>query len=54
MPFLDLMDQFDRTERIYYGMEEAASEKEDQKLRNIYRVSMIEEFDLPSGPPTAS
>ncbi|WBF07834.1 MULTISPECIES: lysine--tRNA ligase [Methanothermobacter] len=50
MPFLDLMDQFDRTERIYYGMEDAASEKEEQKLRNIYRVSMIEEFDLPLRP----
>ena len=36
------MDQFDRAERIYYGLEEAASEKEEKKLKIIYRVSMIE------------
>lgn len=50
MPFLDLMDQFDRAERIYYGLEEAASEKEEKKLKIIYRVSMIEESDLPLRP----
>lgn len=50
MPFLDLMDQFDRTERIYYGMEKAASEKEEQKLKRIYRVSMIDGPDLPLRP----
>jgi lysyl-tRNA synthetase class 1 len=40
MPFLDFIDQYDRVERIYYE-EEAASEKEEEKLKKIYEVSQI-------------
>jgi len=51
MPFLDLMDQFDRTERIYYDMESPTSAKEEEKLKRIYKASMIQEFeDLPLRP----
>ncbi|NYB50947.1 MAG: lysine--tRNA ligase [Methanobacteriaceae archaeon] len=41
MPFLDFIDQYDRVERIFYGVEEAASEKEMEKLKKIYEVSQI-------------
>jgi lysyl-tRNA synthetase class 1 len=41
MPFLDFIEQYDRVERIYYGMEEAASEKEAEKLKKIYEISQI-------------
>ena len=41
MPFLDFIDQYDRVERIFYGAEEAASEKEMDKLKKIYDVSQI-------------
>jgi lysyl-tRNA synthetase class 1 len=41
MPFLDFIEQYDRVERIYYGMEEAASEKEAKKLKKIYEISQI-------------
>jgi lysyl-tRNA synthetase, class I len=41
MPFLDFIEQYDRVERIYYGAEEAASEKEREKLKKIYEVSQI-------------
>ena len=41
MPFLDFIEQYDRVERIYYGAEEAASEKEEEKLRKIYEASQI-------------
>ncbi|MDP3066060.1 MAG: lysine--tRNA ligase [Methanobacteriaceae archaeon] len=41
MPFLDFIDQYDRVERIYYGIEEAASDKEEEKLKKIYEVSQI-------------
>jgi len=52
MPFLDFMDQFDRVERIYYGIESATSKKEEEKLKKIYKVSMIQELeDLPLRPP---
>jgi lysyl-tRNA synthetase class 1 len=40
MPFLDLMDQYDRVERVFYEKEECA-EKEVEKLRKIYEVSQI-------------
>ncbi len=45
MPFLDFIDQYDRVERIYYGKEEAASQKEEEKLRKIYEVSQINNRD---------
>ncbi|HMK54752.1 MAG TPA: lysine--tRNA ligase [Methanobacteriaceae archaeon] len=41
MPFLDFIDQYDRVERIYYGKEEAASDKEEEKLKKIYEVSQV-------------
>jgi len=42
MPFLDFIEQYDRVERIYYGTEEASSDKEKEKLKKIYEVSQIE------------
>jgi lysyl-tRNA synthetase, class I len=42
MPFLDFIEQYDRVERIYYGAEEASSEKEEEKLKKIYEASQIE------------
>lgn len=42
MSFLDFIEQYDRVERIYYGEEEAASEKEEEKLKKIYEASQIE------------
>jgi lysyl-tRNA synthetase, class I len=42
MPFLDFIEQYDRVERIYYGEEEASSDKEEQKLKKIYEASQIE------------
>jgi lysyl-tRNA synthetase class 1 len=42
MPFLDFIEQYDRVERIYYDMEEAASEKEAEKLKKIYEISQIQ------------
>jgi len=42
MPFLDFIDQYDRIERIYYGMEEPASSKEEEKVRKIYEISQVE------------
>ncbi|MGO9388028.1 MAG: lysine--tRNA ligase [Methanobacterium sp.] len=41
MPFLDFIEQYDRVERIYYNIEEAASEKEAEKLKKIYEISQI-------------
>ena len=41
MPFLDFVEQFDRVEQIYFGKEEAASEKEEKKLKTIYKMSQI-------------
>lgn len=45
MPFLDFVDQYDRVERIFHGVEEAASEKEMEKLNKIYEVSQIKPSD---------
>ncbi len=45
MPFLDFIDQYDRVERIFHGVEEAASEKEMEKLNKIYEVSQIKPSD---------
>ena len=42
MPFLDFIEQYDRVERIYYDREEAASEKEAEKLKKIYEISQIQ------------
>lgn len=42
MPFLDFIDQYDRIERIYYGTEEPASQKEEEKAKKIYEISQIE------------
>lgn len=42
MPFLDFIDQYDRIERIYYGAEDPASEKEEEKSKKIYEISQIE------------
>jgi lysyl-tRNA synthetase class 1 len=44
MPFLDLIDQYDRVERVFYGEEECA-EKEVEKLKKIYEVCQIEMLD---------
>ncbi len=41
MGFLDLMDQYDRVERIAYDNEEGSSDKEKGKLKKIYEVSQI-------------
>ncbi len=45
MPFLDFIDQYDRVERIFYNVEEAASEKEMEKLNKIYEISQINTSD---------
>lgn len=51
-PFLNLMEQFERVERIYYGEEEAASEQEEEKLKKIYEVSVDKiEDEIPFRPP---
>ena len=42
MPFLDFIEQYDRVERIYFGAEEASSDKEEEKLKKIYEASQIE------------
>lgn len=41
MGFLDLMDQYDRMEKIAYDEEEASNPKEKEKLTKIYEVSQI-------------
>ncbi|MDO5852355.1 MAG: lysine--tRNA ligase [Methanobacteriaceae archaeon] len=46
MPFLDLMDQYDRVERIAYDQEEASNEKEKEKLSKIYEVSQLKNSDV--------
>jgi len=45
MPFLDFIEQFDRVEQIYFGKEEAASDKEEKKLKKIYQMSQLHEED---------
>ncbi len=51
MPFLDFIDQFDRVEKIYFGKEQAASGKEEKKLKKIYEMSQIKEREeLPFRP----
>ncbi|MDR3062823.1 MAG: lysine--tRNA ligase [Methanobrevibacter sp.] len=41
MAFLDLIDQFDKVEKVYFDEEEAPSEKEDKKFKKIYEISKI-------------
>ncbi len=51
MPFLDFIDQYDRIERIYFGAEDPASEKEEEKAKKIYEISQIElEDKIPFQP----
>lgn len=51
MPFLDLIDQYDRVERIYYD-EEEASEKEAMKLKRIYKISQTVDIEsIPESMP---
>jgi len=52
MGFLDLMDQYDRVERIAYGVEEASNEAEKEKLTKIYEISQIHELpdEMPFQP----
>lgn len=45
MPFLDFIDQYDRVERIYYGNEEAASAKEEEKSKKIYEICQIQKSE---------
>ena len=52
MPFLDFMDQFDKVEKVFYGEEEAPSEKEGKKWKKIYEMAQITEgAPLPFRPP---
>ena len=52
MGFLDLMDQYDRVERIAYGIEEASNDKEKAKLTKIYEISQLEQLpdEMPFQP----
>lgn len=51
MQFLDFIDQYDRIERVYYGAEEPASPKEEEKIRKIYEISQIElKYRIPFQP----
>ncbi|MHA1450532.1 MAG: lysine--tRNA ligase [Candidatus Hodarchaeales archaeon] len=38
---LSLYDEYDRTERIYYGLEEGISDKERSKQRRLYELSRV-------------
>ena len=52
MPFLDFIDQFDKVEKVFYDEEEAPSEKEDKKFREIYEIAQINVGEpLPFRPP---
>lgn len=52
MAFLDFMDQFDKVEKVFYDEEEAPSEKEGKKFKNIYKMAQINEGSpLPFRPP---
>lgn len=52
MPYLDFIDQFDKVEKVFYNEEEAPSEKEDKKFREIYEISQINVGEpLPFRPP---
>ncbi|MDL2246097.1 lysine--tRNA ligase, partial [Methanobrevibacter sp. OttesenSCG-928-K11] len=43
MQFLDLMEQFDKVEKVFYDEEEAPSEKEGKKFKKIYEMAQIHE-----------
>ena len=52
MPWLDFMDTFDKVERVFYGEEEAPSEKEGRKFKSIYKNAQIKaDAPLPFRPP---
>ena len=52
MPYLDFIDQFDTVEKVFYGEEEAPSEKEARKFKEIYEIVQINEGSpLPFRPP---
>ena len=52
MSFLDFIDQFDTVEKVFYGEEEAPSEKEGKKFKEIYEIVQINEGSpLPFRPP---
>ena len=52
MSFLDFMDQFDKVEKVFYGEEEAPSEKEGRKFKKIYEIAQIKQGSpLPFRPP---
>lgn len=52
MHYLDLMDQFDTVEKVYFNEEEAPSEKEGKKFRKIYEISEItNDKTMPFRPP---
>ncbi|MGL4670246.1 MAG: lysine--tRNA ligase [Methanobacteriaceae archaeon] len=61
MAFLDFIDQFDKVEKVFYGEEEAPSEKEGKKFKKIYEMAQItkntyanegnENKELPFRPP---
>ena len=52
MPYLDFIDQFDTVEKVFYGEEEAPSEKEAKKFKEIYNIAQIHEGQpLPFRPP---
>ena len=52
MPFLDFIDQFDTVEKVFYDEEEAPSEKEGRKFKEIYEIAQIHEGQpLPFRPP---
>ena len=52
MPYLDFIDQFDTVEKVFYDEEEAPSEKEAKKFKEIYEIAQINENSpLPFRPP---
>ena len=46
------MDQYDRVERIAYGIEDASNDKEKAKLTKIYEISQLEQLpdEMPFQP----
>jgi lysyl-tRNA synthetase class 1 len=56
MAFLDFIEQFDKVEKVYYGVEDAPSEKEEKKFKTIYEISKLSDDEssrdeLPFRPP---
>jgi lysyl-tRNA synthetase class 1 len=44
-----LVDEFDRAERVYFGLEKARNEKEEIKLKRSYELAML--YKIPREPP---